>query len=525
VSAAARRSVIVVGSGIAGLTTAIHAARDHDVILVTAGGIEDSNTRYAQGGIAGAIGAGDSIAAHVADTVRAGAGLSAEDAVRVLCAEAPERLRELIDLGVPFDRVDGRPALGLEAAHSAPRILHAGGDATGAAIERTLAAIARERAALVLEDTRVTDLVVRDGVVRGVRLNDRRGVSVLSADAVIIATGGFAGLYEHTSNPPTAVGTGIAIAVRAGAAVADLEFVQFHPTVLATSGGFLVSEAVRGEGAVLRDEHGERFLLGVHPDAELAPRDVVARAIADTMRRQGGRPVLLDATHLDGARLDARFPGIARRVRAAGIDWTREPVPVTPAAHYTMGGIATDLEGRTTLPGLFAVGEAARTGVHGANRLASNSLVEGAVFAARAAAALSNPGLAEQALVVPSGWSSAVALPERPAGRPFPAGAAPSPALGRLLWQDVGLSRSDAGLRRAVTGVDALASTGEADHDAATVATLVVRAALERHESRGAHARSDFPMTDPTLAEPRFLVGERSVISSRNHDLEEATAC
>jgi L-aspartate oxidase len=525
VRTAARRSVVIVGSGIAGLTAAVHAARDHDVVLVTADGIEDSNTRYAQGGIAGAIGAGDSVAAHVADTVRAGAGLCVEDAVRVLCAEAPERVRELIDLGVPFDRVDGRPALGLEAAHSAPRILHAGGDATGAAIERTLAAVARERAALVLEDTVVTDLVVVDGVVGGVRVRDRRGASVLAADAVILATGGFAGLYEHTSNPPSAVGTGIALAVRAGAAVADLEFVQFHPTVLATSGGFLVSEAVRGEGAVLRDENGERFLRDVHPGAELAPRDVVARAIAETMRRQGGRPVLLDATHLDGARLDARFPGIARRVRAAGIDWTREPVPVTPAAHYTMGGIATDLDGRTTLPGLFAVGEVARTGVHGANRLASNSLVEGAVFAARAAAALSIPGLPDRHLVVAPGRSSAVALPEPTVGRPSPAGAAPSPALGRLLWQEVGLSRSDAGLRRAVAGVDALASAGDADLDAVTVATLVVHAALERRESRGAHARSDFPTTDPTLAEPRFLVGERSAASTRDHDLEEATAC
>jgi L-aspartate oxidase len=520
-----RRTVVVVGSGIAGLTTALHAAARHDVVLVTGGSLEKSNTWYAQGGIAGVLGASDSIAAHVADTVGAGAGLSEADAVRVLATEAPERLRELIALGVPFDRVDGAIALALEAAHSSPRILHAGGDATGAAIETTLAAAARAGSMRILERTRVTDIVLSDGAVAGVRLEGPNGPSVLASDAVVLATGGFAGLYSHTSNPRTATGSGIAVAVRAGAAVADLEFVQFHPTVLAGSGGFLISEAVRGEGAVLRDEHGERFLLAVHPDAELAPRDVVARAIADVMARQDGRPVLLDATALGGRRLDDRFPGIAARIRNAGLDWTREPVPVTPAAHYTMGGIATDLHGRTTLPGLLAVGEVARTGVHGANRLASNSLIEGAVFGARAAAALDDRALYERRLIVPSARESVLT----PVGRAAAAAETPerghSTRLAALLWDDVGLSRSAAGLERAIEGIEELSRSGAAHPDDLTVAALLARAALARRESRGAHSRIDVPTTDPTRAEPTFQRVDARVLVDTRRTENEAIAC
>jgi L-aspartate oxidase len=545
-----RRSVIVVGSGIAGLTTAIHASERHDVLLVTAGPLDAANTAHAQGGIAGVLdadpgtaarrgataGARDTVAAHIADTIRAGAGLCVEDAVRVLCSEAPDRLRDLIALGVPFDRVGGDVSRALEAAHSAARVLHAGGDATGAAIERVLVDAARARVSEIREHTRVVDLVVRGGVVVGVSLDGPAGASTVHADAVVLATGGFAGLYAHSSNPPFATGSGIAVAARAGALLADLEFVQFHPSVLAAPGSFLVSEAVRGEGAVLRNERGERFMLPLHPDAELAPRDVVARAIASAMREQGGRPVVLDATGIDGARLDARFPGIARRVREAGYDWTVEPVPVTPAAHYTMGGIATDLDGRTSVPGLFAVGEVARTGVHGANRLASNSLMEGAVFGARVAQALS--GLEREPLGVRGHDVSPVAIPvgdDSPStgalssgapssgapssGAPSsgaPSSGAPSSgfptsgrsiALGDLLWDEVGLVRSEAGLVRARTGVETLVARG-GDRDALTVATLVTYAALHRRESRGAHARSDHPATDPALARPLFLRGE-----------------
>ncbi|RWZ64690.1 L-aspartate oxidase [Labedella populi] len=498
-----RRSVVVVGSGIAGLTTALRASRSHDVVLVTSGCLEDSNTRYAQGGIAGVLGTGDSVAAHVEDTIAAGAGLCDPEAVRVLATEAPGRLRELVALGVPFDRVDGALALALEAAHSAARILHAGGDATGAAIEATLASAARERVDRVLEHTRATALLLTDGIVSGVRLEGFDGPSVLAADAVVLATGGFAGLYAHTSNPPSATGAGLALAAWAGAAVADLEFVQFHPTVLAGSGGFLISEAVRGEGAVLRDGSGERFLLRVHAAAELAPRDVVARGIADAMARQGGRPVFLDATALDGPRLDARFPGIAARLRAAGIDWTREPVPVTPAAHYTMGGIATDLHGLTTVPGLLAVGEVARTGVHGANRLASNSLIEGAVFGARAATALGNPQLYDRSLRVPTGRTFAPMSSSLVTPTAFERGG--SHRVADLLWEEVGLSRSAVGLERAVGRLDALARAGAAHPDDLLLAWLVAHAALDRRESRGAHSRVDFPATDPALTAPSYL--------------------
>jgi L-aspartate oxidase len=513
-----RRSVVVVGSGIAGLTTAIHAAAYHDVALVSSGALDEANTAYAQGGIAGVLASSggtrsDSIASHVADTLRAGAGLCDEGAVRVLCSEAPARLRELIDLGVPFDRSGTELARALEAAHSAPRVLHAGGDATGAAIERVLVGAARERVATIHERTHLIDLVVRDGAVAGVDVRGPGGPHRIHADAVVLATGGFAGLYAHTSNPPSAVGSGIAVAARAGALLADLEFVQFHPTVLAAPGTFLVSEAVRGEGAVLRNERGERFMPSVHPDAELAPRDVVARAIAREMHAQGGRPVVLDTTAIAGTRLDSRFPGIARRVRAAGFDWTREPVPVTPAAHYTMGGIATDLDGRTSVPGLFAVGEVARTGVHGANRLASNSLMEGAVFGARVARTLSDgtrAGFAprgDSVATVPSMTSrrvppiSAPVAPEEPEGRA---------ALGRRLWDDVGLVRTESGLVRALDAISALAASTE-DRDAHTVAALVAHSALRRRESRGAHARTDHPATHPALARPIFIRSEQAL--------------
>lgn len=515
---ARRRRVVVAGSGIAGLTAALHAAPHHDVVLVTGGALETGNTLWAQGGIAGVLedGRGDSVSSHVDDTLRAGAGLCDEDAVRVLCSEAPDRLRELIALGVPFDRAAGGFARALEAAHSAPRVLHAGGDATGAAIERTLVTAARARIRTILEHTRLVDLVLRDGTVVGASLEGPDGATIEAADAVVLATGGFAGLYAHSSNPPSATGSGIAVAARAGAVLADLEFVQFHPSVLAAPGGFLVSEAVRGHGAVLRNDRGERFMLAVHPDAELAPRDVVARAIAREMQDQGGRPVVLDATALGGAALDARFPGIASRVRDAGYDWTREPIPVTPAAHYTMGGVATDLDGRTSVPGLFAVGEVARTGVHGANRLASNSLMEGAVFGARVARALSagdgGPFAVADALSVPT----PLAVLSSPAA---------ARSLGDLLWDEVGLVRSEAGLARAADGIAALARAG-ADRDAVTVAALVAHAAAIRRESRGAHARSDHPETVEALARPRFLRSEAAATTDLSStERREPIAC
>ncbi|HWD62484.1 MAG TPA: L-aspartate oxidase [Humibacter sp.] len=503
-----RPRVIVVGSGIAGLTAALRASTFADVTVVTKAALPESNTLYAQGGIAAALFDDDSAELHIADTLHAGAGLSDEDAVRILCTEGPGLVRELIGFGVPFDR-DGRDlARGLEAAHSRARVLHAGGDATGRAIELALAARLRASGVRVIEHAMLTDLVMDDDRVTGVRTFDDHVFTTLAAEAVILATGGAGRLYAHTTNPAVATGDGVAAAWRAGAELADLEFYQFHPTTLAIPGGKLVSEAVRGEGAVLLDAAGERFMTRVHPDAELAPRDVVARAIAATMAGQGGSPVLLDATHLGRGFLAKRFPTIQAATRAGGFDWAREPIPVTPAAHYWMGGVKTDAWARTSLPGLYAVGEVACTGAQGANRLASNSLLEGLVFAARAVDALRVADL-----VCSSADDGAVeAGPARPDGDRdgLPEVRSATGDLGDLvretMWRNVGVERDGDGLRTALERVDALARSAHApttlqeheDRNLLTLGMLVTRGALARQESRGAHYRSDFPETAET---------------------------
>jgi L-aspartate oxidase len=484
--------IVVVGTGIAGLITAYRASARHDVILVTKAELAESNTKYAQGGIAAALFSDDSVAAHVADTLRAGAGLCDPAAVEVLCSEGPQRVRDLIALGVEFDRVGGELARGHEAAHSARRVIHAGGDATGLAIEVALLRAVRSLALEAHEHTFMRDLVLRDGRVVGVDVIGTNGPRVIDADVVVIASGGAGQLYLHTTNPSVTTGDGVAAAWRAGAVIADPEFMQFHPTALAVPGTPLVSEAVRGEGAVLLDEDGRRFMLDVHPDAELAPRDVVARGIAAAMTRQGGRPVMLDATALGGAYLTQRFPGISRVTAAHGFDWATEPVPVTPAAHYWMGGIRTDLHGRTSVPGLFAVGEAACTGVHGANRLASNSLLESLVFAWRAADALDRPApVAPRAIEVDTAQDGTESFARA--------------ELQRLMWRLVGLERSGAGLREAAAQLDRWHATAgtvaEAeDRNLLDLARLVVSAALWREESRGSHARLDFPQPSPAYA-------------------------
>lgn len=518
---------VVVGSGIAGLTTALHAVRRGcRVTLVTKDELEHANTRFAQGGIAGVMFGDDHLESHVRDTLIAGSGLCDEHAVRVLVEEGPARIRELIALGVDFDRDDtGGLVKGLEAAHSYPRILHAGGDATGAAIEKALVARLRAADVAVVEHAFLLSVVVdARGGVAGVDLLVHDGSHVrVDADAVVLATGGAGELYAHTTNPPVATGDGIAAALRAGAAVRDLEFFQFHPTVLpdtADADAFLVSEAVRGEGAVLRDEHGTRFMTSVHPDAELAPRDVVARAIAACMDAQEGRPALLDATGLretpaaTAAFLARRFPTIDAAVRARGLDWAREPIPVTPAAHYLMGGVMTDVDGRTTVPRLYAVGEVARTGVHGANRLASNSLLEGAVFGARVAAALvadvteaSWPAGGAGAVPAPT-----VAAPSDPAAR----AAAPfsRAALQELMWRHAGLRRGAQGLRHAAETIAAWRAgqprpRTQAEHEDANlllVAAALVAAALTRPHSVGAHFRTDDPA--PPAESPTASVDE-----------------
>ncbi len=551
----------MVGSGIAGLVTALHAT-DHGcrVTLVTKDVLEHANTRYAQGGIAGVMFDDDRIEDHVRDTLVAGAGLGDEAAVRVLAEEGPARIRELVDLGVAFDRgADGEYVKGLEAAHSYPRILHSGGDATGTAIERALVARLRESAVRVIEHAFLLDLVLDPPVVEhigeppvvehigeppvvkcageagvyrdhgarvvGVELlvGDAPGVEghreTIEADAVVLATGGAGQLYAHTTNPPVATGDGIAAALRAGAEVGDLEFFQFHPTVLAAGDAFLVSEAVRGEGATLVDEHGRRFAFDAHPDGELAPRDVVARAIAHQMELQDGRPVLLDATGLrstpaeTAAFLERRFPTIDAAVRERGLDWAREPIPVTPAAHYLMGGVTTDLDGRTSLPGLYAVGEAARTGVHGANRLASNSLLEGAVFGARAGDAIASDAAAGS-WPATSGTLPVTPLPRETTSRVrnrdradasrqkwflTQAPAFSRAALQELMWEDAGLVRDEEGLRHAASVIAAWRAQRRAprteaefeDENLLLVSERLVAAALARTGSMGAHFRSD----------------------------------
>lgn len=533
----ASTEVVVVGSGIAGLTAALHAvARGCHVTLVTKDVLDHANTRFAQGGIAGVMFDDDSAAAHIHDTLVAGAGLSDPAAVQVLVDEGPERIRELIAQGVAFDRAaDGEYVKGLEAAHSYPRILHAGGDATGRVIEQALVARLHASTVRVIEHAFLVDLVTDEpDRVTGVELlvGDVRRERI-AADAVVLATGGAGRLYAHTTNPPVATGDGIAAALRVGAEVADLEFFQFHPTVLPGREGasgtpagdpFLVSEAVRGEGAVLRDEQDRRFMLTVHPDAELAPRDIVARAIAAVMAEQDGRPALLDATALGperpgGARakrtasfLAHRFPTIDAAVHERGWDWAREPIPVTPAAHYLMGGVSTDLWGRTSVPGLYAVGEVARTGVHGANRLASNSLLEGAVFGARAGDVVADD-------VRSGSWpfSTSAGAPPRvsavsahaPAGGHAPFSRT---ALQELMWREAGLVRDGAGLERAAAVLAAWraedrARTTEAqleDENLLLVASALVSAALARPHSIGAHARRDDPDSTARATAPQF---------------------
>ncbi|MFK4728083.1 L-aspartate oxidase [Agromyces mediolanus] len=502
VPAASPPSVLVVGGGIAGLWTAVRAAEAGCAVeLVTKTELAEGSTRYAQGGIAAALFPDDSAARHFADTIAAGAGLADPAAVEVLCEEGPARVRDLIRFGVGFDRDDSGLERGLEAAHSRARIVHAGGDATGAAIEAALVATIRRRAVAVHERTMLLDLLVEGGVVAGARLLDADGRIVeRRADRVVLATGGAGQLFRHTTNPAVATGDGVAAAARAGAPVADLEFVQFHPTALAAPGTPLISEAVRGEGAVLVDASGRRFLPGLHPLAELAPRDVVARAVWRTMAEQDGAPVLLDATALGGEFLARRFPGLDLVVREAGFDWSREPIPVTPAAHYAMGGIVVDLDARTGLPNLFAVGECARTGVHGANRLASNSLLEAAVFAERAARALL---AAPSAPSAPSSSSapSISELPDFHENRASGAGDAvvDREALRALMWEAVGLERSAAGLAAAASVLAGWCAPEVRDRRSAEdrnlleLARTTVAAALARPTSVGAHFRTDDP--------------------------------
>ena len=482
--------VLVIGSGVAGLHTAWRSAEQGAVLLMTKRTLRDSNTMWAQGGIAAALGAGDSPELHWRDTLAAGGALTDAEAVRVLVTEGPDRVRELLDAGAQFDlTAGGALKLGKEAAHSRRRIVHAHGDQTGAEVVRTLVdQVYLSPNVRLLETARVLDLILVDGRCVGVRAAvEGRAVEVL-AEAIVLATGGCGQVFRYTTNPVVATGDGFAIAHRAGATLADMEFVQFHPTALDTPENplALVSEAVRGEGATLLDGTGHRFMPSRHKLAELAPRDVVAREIFRAQQRTGR--AFLDARAIEG--FDRRFPGIFRLCTARGIDPRRDLVPVTPAAHYMMGGVVTDLAGRTTIPGLYACGEVACTGVHGANRLASNSLLEGLVFAERVARDIA--ASAPRPVTPPPASDWAVpGLLDRGAAQ------VAADAVRQVMWQHAGIDRTARGLRTAVARLDEIEARlpegATEERNLAQTARLIAQAALLRRESRGGHYRSDFP--------------------------------
>jgi L-aspartate oxidase len=504
--------VIVVGSGIAGLTAALRLRQRVDRVLLATKTVRDEgSTRWAQGGIAAALDPADSPAEHLQDTLVAGAGVCDVDAVRALVTEGPARVRELVPLGTRFDRTaDGRIALTREGGHHRNRIAHAGGDATGKEISRALLAaleaVRHDPGIEVVEHAMVVDLLkAGDGRVCGVTLHvlgegSRDGLGAALARAVVLATGGLGQIYSSTTNPSVATGDGVAAALRAGADVRDLEFVQFHPTVLWLGAGSsgqqpLISEAVRGEGAFLVDASGDRFMTGVHELADLAPRDVVSRAIVDRMRATGADHVYLDARHLGREFLEQRFPSIVQRCRELGFDPAAEPLPVAPAQHYASGGVVTDLRGRSSLPGLSACGEVACSGVHGANRLASNSLLEGLVFAHRIADDLAErlaSGDLPHADPVPS--SGEPGLLDPAARVQVQAAMTAGSGVVRSAESTAGAARSLAeigGRTSAVPSADAWETTNL--HHVATVLTAV---AGLRSESRGGHVRSDFPARD-----------------------------
>ena len=508
---------IIVGSGVAGLSVAAAAAKNgRRSLIITKSNLEESNTRYAQGGIAAAYAPTDSPSSHLKDTLVAGAGLSEPQAVKALTTEAPKRMDELIRLGMPFDRDarSGEISLGREGAHSANRILHAGGDATGKHLEHTLAQAVRGSEYIEkLEQYFATDLL-QDGAgrVTGVKIQPEvagGGSFEVYGRHVVLATGGAGQLYRYTTNPQLTTGDGMALAWRAGAALADMEFFQFHPTALNLPGApsFLVSEAMRGEGAILKNANGEAFMAKYDPRLELASRDVVARAIASELAATG--KVFLDIRHLGKAELRHHFPSIYEFCLGYGLDISEDMIPVAPAAHYFMGGVLTGSWGETTLPGLYAVGEAAASGVHGANRLASNSLLEGLVFGQRLydytasgqAPALDLPAYRQTAEIPLTGY----ALPQPDLSVENEAGAATLEGVQGLMWEKVGLARIAAGLSEAFSTLDAWEkqpADGEGQDRAGrelanlvTVGRLVAGAALIREESRGAHYRLDFPTT------------------------------
>ncbi len=525
-----RMDFLVLGSGIAGMRAAIELAAEGHVLVLSKGDLFESSTQYAQGGIAVAMGEDDEVCLHLHDTLRAGDGLCREETVRMLVEHGPRLIQELIEWGMRFDRNGTKLAFTREGAHSRSRILHAHGDSTGSEILRALMAKAKSLPAIQVQPQAfAVDLLLDANRVCGVTYLDENSSELreVYADAVLLATGGLGQVYKETTNPPLACGDGVAMAYRAGALLSDMEFIQFHPTALYVKGAprFLLSEALRGEGGTLRNILLERFMPRYHEAAELAPRDVVSRAIVMEMQKTRSEFVYLDLTELDPEHVKKRFPNIYATCLQHNIDITADLVPVRPAAHYAMGGVATDLNGAATLKGLYAAGEVAATGVHGANRLASNSLLEGLVYGARAASAMieqhSNPDPSAQG--APPRTTMTTLLATNP-DRPERAGKANLENLvdeiRRLLWAKVGIIRNGKDLSKTLDRLSTL-SLGSADsphrqyfeaQNILEVARLIARCALAREESRGAHYRADFPLKNNAVPPKHSFIAENTSV-------------
>jgi L-aspartate oxidase len=504
----AESDFVVIGAGVAGLRAAIELAEAGRVLVLAKRGVKDSNTQWAQGGIAAALSDEDEVSLHLQDTLVAGDGLCNPQAVKVLVEEGPERIDELVAWGTQFDRNGTKLVFGREGAHSRNRILHAQGDSTGREILRALYAKTKNLTNISVREFEFsTGLQAEEGRITEISLiNDQGARENIATSAVLLATGGLGQLYRNTTNPEVATGDGVAMAFRAGAEVSDMEFIQFHPTALYLKKAprFLLSEALRGEGAHLRNIELDRFMGKYHPLGELAPRDVVARAILHEMEVSGAKDpfVYLDLTHLNAAHVQKRFPRIYSTCMQYNVDITMDLIPVRPAAHYSMGGVRTDLDGRASVAGLYAAGEAAATGVHGANRLASNSLLEGLVYGARAGKTmreeLKTPSAARSAAETTSSGGAEDSSVEEAIAQ-----------IQDLMWKDVGVVRTRAGMQGAIHRLEGLASKvarpeTRRGFEAANIhlaGLLVSRSALAREESRGAHYRTDFPAHD----DARFL--------------------
>jgi L-aspartate oxidase len=518
---------VVVGSGVAGVRAAIELSQAGSVLILAKSDLSESATAYAQGGIAVALSDEDEIGLHEQDTINAGDGLCRPETVALLVEEGPKYITQLIEWGTEFDRAGTKLAFTREAAHSRSRILHAHGDSTGREISRALLARAHTIPHLHLRaHAFTTGLLIEKGRAAGVRFIDETDGSLheLHAGAVLLATGGLGQLYRETTNPEVATGDGMAIAFEAGAVLSDMEFVQFHPTALAVKGAprFLLSEALRGEGGILRNINLERFMKRYHEAQELAPRDVVARAITSEMHKTNSQYVYLDMTAKPKDFLEKRFPRIYSTCLSYGLDLASDLAPVSPAAHFTMGGVKADLWGRTSVAGLYAAGETAATGVHGANRLASNSLLEGLVFGARAGIAMMKdaPGSKKNAghlpgVPAPKNWNNSSEKSAEKA-KPKPAASNGLTQLKELMWKCAGILRSGKELKTAIEalrtmGIPQSARNGRFDHELRnlyTLGSLIARSALTREESRGSHYRSDFPYRDDEKLQKHSLIAK-----------------